>query len=154
MNRLLIATLSLGIGLITITSCKKKENTNPDGTPDLATFKVVVDGTTYTPILNNIQLNGGVITYQAQTSVNTNFMLQISDTLKAGTYPIIDALPFRVAHTDDGNNTFYFGTAGSVTVISHDTITNKIKGTYNATLTRTTPAGTKNLTSGEFNFTY
>ena len=154
MKKIVAATLFLGISALLITSCKKKENTNPDGTPDLATFKVVVDGTTYTPILGNTQHTGGVITYQAQTGVNTNFTLQISDTLMAGTHAITNALPFRVFTTDDGNNTFYFGTSGSVTVVSHDTVANKIKGTFNATLTRSSPAGTKTLSSGEFNITY
>lgn len=156
MKKIIAATLFIGFSALLMTSCKKKnENTNPDGTPDLATFKVVVEGTTYTPLLGTTQTNLGVITYQAQTSnINTNFMLQISDTLMAGTYPITNGLPFRVTYTDDGNNTFYFGTAGSVTVVSNDTVANKIKGTFNATLTRTSPAGTKNLTSGEFNISY
>lgn len=154
MKKIIMPVLFLGFSIITLSACKKNENTNPDGTPDLATFKVVVDGTTFTPLLGSTQNTGGVIIYQAQTGVNSNFTLQISDTLLAGTYAITDNLPFRVIHTDDGNNTFYFGTSGSVTVVSHDTVANKIKGTFNATLTRTSPAGTKTLSSGEFNLTY
>lgn len=141
--------LLLGLG-----ACKKKENTNPDGTPDLANFKVTMDGSVYTPLTTTVQNPGGVIIYQIPTSLSNFFTLQISDTLAPGTYPISDALPFRVIHSDDSNNTYYFGTSGSVTVTSHDQATNKIKGTFNCTLTRTSPAGTKTISSGEFNITY
>lgn len=154
MKKIVLTSLITGIGLLLLTGCKKNENTNEDGSPDLATFKVVMNGSTYTPTISNKSNSGGVITYQAQIGLNTNFTLQISDTLAPGTYPITDALPFRVFHSDDGNNTFYFGTSGSVTIVAHDQSANKIKGTFQATLTRSSPAGTKDISSGEFNFSY
>lgn len=154
MKKLFFTASILGVLLLGLGACKKNENTNPDGTPDLASFKVVMGGTTYTPLTTSVQNQTGAIIYQVPTSLSNFFTLQISDTLTPGTYAIVDALPFRVIHSDDSNNTFYYGTAGSVTIVSNDQTNNKIKGTFNCTLTRSSPVGTKTITSGEFNISY
>mgnify|MGYP001807475175 CR=1 FL=1 len=58
-------------------------------------------------------------------------------------------------HTDDNYaNPAYISDPGTLTVTTHDTVNNKITGTFSCTLTRTSPAGTKTVTNGEFNIQY
>jgi len=141
-------------------ACKKDDKkTTPSGTtPTPVTgndnFEVTVNGTHYDPSTINVQYVGGVIAADAIVDGNTNFAIYTNDELMPGTYAIDGNTQFDIIHSDDNNATYYASTSGSVTVLTHDTVNDRMTGTFNCTLTRTTPAATKTGTNGAFTINY
>jgi len=139
-------------------SCKKddKKNNSSGNPPSTTTdnFQVTVNGVNYDPSTIDVQEVGGVIACNATVNSTTNFAIYTDDLIQPGTYPIDGNTQFDVIHSDDNNATFYASTAGTVTIITHDTVANTMSGTFSCTLTRSSPAGTKTATNGVFSFSY
>lgn len=141
--------------LVLATACKKDDNepTTESSGPILKTFYFKVDGTAYTGLSSSCQHTSGMIIYQSWDG-SQNFGLTLGDSLTPGTYTMGPGLSARMVHTDDNYATSYISDPGTLTIASHDTVNNKISGTFSCTLTRTSPASTKAVTNGEFNIQY
>jgi hypothetical protein len=152
---LLLCAFLAGTGM---QSCKKDDkkpssSTNPPvSTPDH--FSLTVNGVNTVPPTVDAQEVGGVIACNATLNATTTYTLVTEDALMPGTYPIDGDTQFDLIHSDDNNATYYASTSGSVTILTHDTVNNRMSGTYNCILTRSSPAATKTVTNGQFNFSY
>lgn len=138
-------------------SCKKDEKKPSSGNPPASStnqFSMTVNGVNTEPSTINVQEAGGVVVCTGIVNANTSYTISTEDGLMPGTYAIDADTPFDILHSDDNNATFYASYSGSVTVTSHDTVNNRIAGTFNCTLTRVNPAATKTVTNGQFNFSY
>lgn len=137
-------------------SCKKdKETTGESSGPTLKTFALKLDGTSYQTEFYSTQQTAGMIIFQTNINGGLIFGLNLADSLQAGTYPMGQGLQTKMIHTDDNYaNPAYISDPGTLTITVHDTVNNKITGTFSCTLTRTSPAGTKTVTNGEFNIQY
>lgn len=140
--------------LVLATACKKEETTtNESSGPILKTFYFKVDGVAFNPTSSSWQNAAGTIMYNVYDGTQT-YSLSIWDTLMPGNYTMGYGQPTRFFHTDDNYATSYISDPGTLTIVSHDTVNNRISGTFNCTLTRSNPASTKAVTNGEFNFQY
>ena len=145
----------IALSSIILFSCKKdKETTGESSGPTLKTFALKVDGTSLQTEFYSSQHTAGMIIIQTNINNGLIFGLVLGDSLQAGTYPMGPGLSARLTHTDDNYATSYLSDPGTLTITIHDTVNNKITGTYNCTLTRATPAGTNTVTGGEFNIQY
>lgn len=145
----------IALSAISLFSCKKdKETTTESSGPILKTFALKLDGTSYQTEFYSSQQTAGIIIIS--TNINNNLFLRlvVADSLQAGTYPMGPGLSTRLDHSDDNYATSYISDPGTLTIALHDTVNNKITGTYNCTLNRSNPAGTKTVTNGEFNIQY
>ncbi|MES2557342.1 MAG: DUF6252 family protein [Bacteroidota bacterium] len=149
-----IAVITLSA--ITLFSCKKdKETTGESSGPTLKTFALKVDGTSLQTEFYSSQHTAGMLIIQTNINGNLIFGLNLADSLQVGTYPMGQGLQAKLIHSDDNYATpAYISDPGTLTITAHDTINDKITGTYNCTLTRVSPAGTKTVTGGEFNIQY
>lgn len=140
--------------LLLATACKKEEKTTEENTtPLLKSFYMKVDGVAYTGLGSSTQHTSGLILFSSFDGTQ-NFSLRFDDTLAVGTYTMGPNLPVRLVHTDDNYATSYVSDPGTLSIVSHDTVNDRITGTFNCTLVRTSPASTKALTNGEFNIQY
>lgn len=157
MKKLQFAILALAIALV---ACKKEEptpvNTNSSGggSTSLKPFALNLDGTDYETATTFSQSFNGIVSIQATVGSNLNFSLTIPDTAVVGSYSIDGTNPFSIGHTDDSYATYYQASSGNFTIVTHDTISNEISGTFSGTLLRSSDNATKTVTSGEFNVTY
>lgn len=146
----LIGTLPL-----TIVSCKKEEKKPAvSGTTILKHFALTLDGTNYAANFTATQQISGNIISQTTLGSNLIFVLSVADNLTPGTYSMGTNAPCNLVHSDDNNVTSYNSSIGTLTIVTNDTVNDKLSGTYNCTLTRESPAGTKTVTNGEFNIDY
>ena len=141
--------------LVLATGCKKDDNkpTTESSGAILKTFYLKVDGVAFTGTSSSWQHTSGMILYSSYDGTQ-NFSLSMGDTILPGTYPMGYGQPARLVHTDDNYATSYISDPGTFTVVSHDTVNDRISGTFSCTLTRTSPANTKAVTNGEFNIQY
>ena len=156
MKKLQFAFLAL---TITLVACKKEEptpvtDTSGSGSTALKAFALTLDGADYETATTFSQGFNGVVSIQATVGSNLNFSLTIPDTAVVGSYSIDGTNPFSIGHTDDSYATYYQASSGNFTIVTHDTISNKISGTFSGTLLRSSDNATKTVTSGEFNVTY
>ena len=148
-----IAVITLSA--LTLFSCKKdKETTGESSGPTLKTFALKVDDTSLQTEFYSSQHTAGMLIIQTNINGGLIFGLALGDSLQAGTYPMGPGLSARLTHTDDNYATSYISDPGTLTITAHDTVNDKITGTYNCTLTRVSPAGTITVTGGEFNIQY
>jgi hypothetical protein len=145
----------IALATISLFSCKKDDKTTAESSgPTLKTFALKLDGTSYQTEFYSTQQTAGMIIFQTNINNSLIFGLNLADTIQAGTYPMGPGIS-RLVHTDDNYATpAYISDPGTLTVTIHDTVNNKITGTFSCTLARTSPAGTKAVTNGEFNIQY
>lgn len=149
----IILSLLCGM-LILATACKKEEKPAAESSGAiLKTFYFKVDGIAFSTINASWQHNAGTISYSGYSGSQT-FTLTMWDTLMPGTYTMGYGQPTRLFHTDDNYVTSYISDPGTLTIVSHDTVNDRISGTFNCTLSRSNPASTKAVTNGEFNIQY
>lgn len=141
--------------LVLATACKKEDNepTTESSGPILKTFYMKVDGVAFTPTSSSWQHTAGTIMYSGYDGTQ-QFSLSIIDSLAPGNYTMGYGHPTRLFHTDDNYVTSYVSDPGTLTIVSHDTVNDRISGTFNCTLSRSNPASTKAVTNGEFNIQY
>lgn len=155
MLRLLIVLSLTGIISLTIVSCKKEENKpTVSGVSVLKHFALTLNGTNYAANFTATQQISGNIISQTTLGSNLIFVLSVADNLTPGTYSMGSNAPCNLVHSDDNNATSYSSSIGTITIVTNDTVNDKLSGTYNCTLTRESPAGTKTVTNGEFNIDY
>jgi hypothetical protein len=158
MKKTMILLMCAFLAGTSMQSCKKDDKKpSSSGNPPTSTtneFSLTVNGTNIDASNLAIQEVGGVIACTASMGGGTYYTISTDDALMPGTYPIDGDTQFDLIHTDDNNATFYASTSGSVTILTHDMVNNTISGTYNCTLTRSSPAATKTVTNGEFSFSY
>lgn len=144
----------IGLSAVTLFSCKKDDETTPEASgPTLKTFALKVDGTSYQTEFYSSQHTAGMLIIQTNINGGLIFGLNLADSIQAGTYPMGPGIS-RLVHSDDNYATSYLSDPGTITITTHDTVNDKITGTFNCTLTRTSPAATKAVTGGEFNIQY
>ena len=144
----------IALAAISLFSCKKDDKTTAESSgPTLKTFALKLDGTSYQTEFYSTQQTAGMIIFQTYINNNLIFGLNLADSIQAGTYPMGPGIS-RLVHSDDNYATSYLSDPGTLTITTHDTVNNKITGTFNCTLTRTNPAATKSVTNGEFNIQY
>ncbi len=116
-----------------------------------------LDGADYNPTnTTGIKSNGSISIIGRRGSVE-NIGLTVPDSVKAGT--TINVSPFgsdgRAQYILDSTTAGIYGGTGTITIVSHDTTTKKIVGTFsfNAS-TILPPTSTKKITLGTFEVTY
>ena len=136
------------------TSCKK-EKTNPtEGGTNLKDFYFLKDGLAYDPTSLMIQHTAGKIMISTSTQPDETVALNIADSLMPGDYSFSANGPFRLFYTPDNYATTYVSESGMATIVSHDTINNKIQAYFSCYLVSTNPLDTIYITNGEINKTY
>ncbi|MCC6699888.1 MAG: hypothetical protein IT221_00085 [Fluviicola sp.] len=145
---LLIALAVLG------TSCKKEKTTPTVGGTNLKDFYFLKDGLAYDPTSIMIQHTAGKIMMSTSTQPDETVALNIADSLMPGDYSFSSTGPFRLFYTPDYFTTSYVSESGMATIVSHDTINNKIQAYFSCMLVCTSPADTIYVTNGEINQTY
>lgn len=124
-------------------------------TPTNDTFFAKIDGTAFNPttITGNI-LNGSLFVIGKKAGVE-NIAITIPASIVAGTYAFSTFGEYRVMYIADAtqNGTFN-GDSGTLTIISNNTSTNKIKGTFNFLGESLFSTDTHTITEGAFEVSY
>ncbi|TGD59857.1 DUF6252 family protein [Flavobacterium humi] len=121
------------------------------------TFTAKLDGVDFVPTNITGVRTSGLIAITGRRGNIENIGLAIPDTATAGstyTFTELDST-VRGQYILDGTATGIFGGAGTMTIISHDTTTKRIKGTFSFTAsTMMPPIVTHQITAGTFDVTY
>jgi len=118
-------------------------------------FTAKLDGAVFTPTNIMAVSNSGMIQIIGRRGSIENISINVPSTITPGTYDLDmfgDYVGMYIANsTPEGT----FGAdGGSVTIISHDTGTGKIKGTFNFTVSSFLAPGTHSITDGTFDVDY
>ena len=119
-------------------------------------FFAKIDGVDFIPTnISGIKTNGTISVIGRRGSVE-NIGLSFDDTITAGTTLTFTPLSnTRGQYILDANPANIFGGTGSLTIISHNTTTKRISGTFNFTAaTLLPPIVSKAITVGTFDITY
>ena len=119
-------------------------------------FFAKIDGSDFIPTNTTGIKTNGVISIIGRRGSLENIGLTFVDTVTAGT--TLTFTPFsntRGQYLIDANPANVFGGTGSITILSHNTSTKRISGTFNfVAATILPPIVTKNITNGTFDVTY
>ena len=119
-------------------------------------FFAKIDGADFVPTNTTGIKTNGVISIIGRRGSVENIGLSFADTVTAGTTLTFTPLSnTRGQYILDANPLNIFGGTGSITILSHNTTTKRISGTFNFTAaTILPPIVTKNITVGTFDVTY
>ncbi len=121
------------------------------------TFSAKLDGTSYNPTNTTGVKSSGLIAIIGRRGSVENIGLAFADNITAGTTVTFTALSSdaRGQYSIDNNPANIFGGTGSITIISHNTTTKQVKGTFSfVAATILTPIVSRTITDGTFDVTY
>ena len=114
-----------------------------------------MDGTAYNPtsVLANV-LNGSLFIIGKKAGVE-NIAITIPASIPSGTYQFSTFGEYRVTYIADGTqNGTFSGDSGTLTIVSNNISTKKIKGTFNFLGKSLSTTDTHTISEGTFDVTY
>lgn len=144
---------------LAVLSCKKEEPTPTPSTPTtpvLKSFFFKMNGSDKNLSSTISQHTSGLILISGSTQPNETINLRMQDTIQAGSsYDFSPNGAFRLFYTPDNYLNSYTSVSGSANVVTYNTSTRNVSGTFSCVLVgnQTTP-DTIIVSNGEFNFTY
>ncbi len=148
--------VSIALIAIIMIGCSKDDDDNDDNnnnnTPDSGSMQLDVDGNTWTPdnvasasALGVIALSGD----ESDSDQHISFLFP--NDISAGTYDLTAGEITPIYISEDGST--YMATSGTLEVTTHNTTTNKFKGTFSFEASDFV-MDTVSITNGSFDVTY
>ncbi len=151
---LFFALVVIGIVLVFASSCKKDDKEDETNNPTSTnSFTATIGGSSFVGANILRQAAGGAVTIMGKSGTQTLGII-IQDTVKVGTYPLLnDYIHCRVQYNPTDTE-YYMSTSGSV-IFTEFSKTGKIKGTFSCEVTKVANKGANiSITNGVIDVSY